>query len=150
MAESDEDDYVYYGTSLQDEGDTTTAAAGSKKDPALTRYVSICTDMQQQCHQHAASGAIAVLPTRRSSIRTVCIVPICHLCSTVQHAASVCTASHMRLHGALHTAQPPCNTSHMLSLHLAVLHFTAIHCTALHCITFCLQEPASAPTGSHR
>jgi hypothetical protein len=41
-AESDEDDYVFYGTSLQDEGDNTAAAAGSKKDPALTRCASAC------------------------------------------------------------------------------------------------------------
>jgi hypothetical protein len=52
-AESDEDDYVFYGTSLQDEGDNTAAAAGSKKDPALTRYA--CSELtataaaQQAC-----------------------------------------------------------------------------------------------------
>lgn len=43
MAESDEDDYVFYGTSLQDEGETTAAAAGSKKDPALTRCARVCS-----------------------------------------------------------------------------------------------------------
>jgi hypothetical protein len=52
MAESDEDDYVFYGTSLQDEGDTTAAASGSKKDPALTRYASFAAAEAAEA-QHA-------------------------------------------------------------------------------------------------
>eukprot|EP00882_Tetradesmus_deserticola_P015921 GHRQ01016978.1.p2 GENE.GHRQ01016978.1~~GHRQ01016978.1.p2 ORF type:complete len:134 (+),score=54.20 GHRQ01016978.1:194-595(+) len=55
---SDEDDYVFYGTSLQDEGDTTAAAAGSKKDPALTRSLPVhqqeVTDEQGRRRFHGA------------------------------------------------------------------------------------------------
>lgn len=39
--ESDEDDYVFYGTSLHDEGDASAAAAGSKRDSAATRWVQL-------------------------------------------------------------------------------------------------------------
>ncbi|WIA14052.1 hypothetical protein OEZ85_002606 [Tetradesmus obliquus] len=58
MAESDEDDYVFYGTSLQDEGETTAPAAGSKKDPALTRSLPVhqqeVTDEQGRRRFHGA------------------------------------------------------------------------------------------------
>lgn len=56
--DSDEDDYVFYGTSLQDEGDNTLGAAGRVKDPALARSLPVhqqeVTDEQGRKRFHGA------------------------------------------------------------------------------------------------
>lgn len=56
--DSDEDDYVFYGTSLHDEGDTTLGAASRPKDPAAVRSLPVhqqeVTDEQGRKRFHGA------------------------------------------------------------------------------------------------
>lgn len=59
MAEdSDEEDYVFYGTTLYDEGDTTLGAASRPKDPAAVRSLPVhqqeVTDEQGRKRFHGA------------------------------------------------------------------------------------------------
>lgn len=59
MAEdSDEEDYVFYGTALHDEGDTTLGAASRPKDPAAVRSLPVhqqeVTDEQGRKRFHGA------------------------------------------------------------------------------------------------